>query len=184
MPTINKQFVLPSGDSVEILETSAMTNGERVRARFFLKPNVIRVGPHIHVRQDESYEVISGKLTCFLKDKKHVVEAGSTIVLPRGIPHQHYNEGPDDAVAIETMTPGLDFDYALENIFGLASEQKGLSGLGLKLYGLVRIRRMKSTILLADVPQWFQYALAWVVTPVAELFGYRAIYRRFSGEGA
>jgi hypothetical protein len=41
---------------------------------------------------------------------------------------------------------------------------------------------MKSPVVLAGVPQWLQRGVAWVFTPIAELFGYRAVYQRFSGE--
>jgi len=63
----------------------------------------------------------------------------------------------------------------------LGSEDR-LRGLNYALQGMVMIRRIKSPVVLAGVPHWLQRAVAWVFTPIAELFGYRAVYRRFSGE--
>lgn len=111
MPTIGKQMPLPTGDVIEFLETSASTNGARVRTRDLLKPEGLRAAPHVHKDQDETYEVISGRLTYVLDGKEHVAEAGSTVVLPRGVGHQHYCHGPEDTLVIQSMTPGLDFDY-------------------------------------------------------------------------
>lgn len=183
MPIINRPFVLASGDSMELLESSAMTGGERVRARIVFKGGTgLRVVPHIHPLQDETYEVISGNLTYLLDGAKHVAPAGTTVCLPRGVSHQHYSEGPEDAVTIQTMTPGLDFDYLLEGIFGLGSEGRGLSGIGNALNALVWLARLKSGFVRSDFPSWFQKGIARIVAPILELLGYRAVYKRFSGE--
>ena len=101
--------------------------------------------------------------------------------LPRAVPHQHFSEGPEDTLAVQTMTPGLDFDYVLETIFGLGSEGR-LGSVSYILQGLVMIRKMEGPFALAILPLWFQKALAWMVTPFAYRLGYRAVYQRFSGE--
>ena len=176
MPTINKPIRLPTGDVIEILETSAMTNGEYVRSRILFANGGLRVPPHIHP-QDEVFKILSGKLTYILDGEKHVADAGSTITLPRGVGHEHYSEGPEDAVTIQTLRPGLDFDYLLENLFGLGAE-----GNQSTIQLLIIIAKMKSAFVRADIPIWLQKAVAKVVTPIAYLFGYRAVYKRFSGE--
>jgi quercetin dioxygenase-like cupin family protein len=181
VPYINKPIVLASGDSVELLETSAMTGGERVRARIVFAAGGIRVPPHVHPLQDETLEVVSGKLTYVLAGKKYVADAGTTVRLPRGIGHRHHSAGPEDAVAIQTMTPGLDFDYLLENLFGLGSEGS-LKGIFFPIFLIVQVGKMKSAFLHAYIPLWFQRAVAAVVTPLAYLGGYRAVNKRFSGE--
>jgi quercetin dioxygenase-like cupin family protein len=181
MPYINKPIVLASGDSIELLETSAMSSGERVRTRIVFAAGGIRVPPHVHPLQDETLEVLSGELTYVLADEKHVVNAGSSVRLPRGIGHQHYSEGPAGAVTIQTMTPGLDFDYLLENLFGFGAEGR-LKGILYPMQLLVFLGKMKSAFAHAHIPLWFQKGVATFVTPIAYLFGYRAVYRRFSGE--
>jgi quercetin dioxygenase-like cupin family protein len=166
---------------MELLETSAMTNGARVRARFVFAATGVRVPEHLHPCQEETYEVISGKLTYLLNGTKHVAPAGSTVHLPRGVSHQHFSEGPEDAIAVQTMTPGLDFDYVLETVFGLGSEDR-LRGVTVFVQGLVLLQKMKAAFAFAILPVWFQEALAWIVTPFAYRLGYRAVYQRFSGE--
>jgi quercetin dioxygenase-like cupin family protein len=181
MPAIGKPIVLPAGDSMELLETAAASNGECVRARLVFAANSPRAPRHVHPLQDETYAVISGTLSYILGRKKHIAPAGSIIHLPRNIPHQHFCEGPEDVVTIQTVTPALDFDYVLENVFGRGTEDK-LRGIPQILQGLVMIRKMKAAFFLAAVPLWVQRLAAWLVAPVAYLFGYRAVYQRFSGE--
>lgn len=181
MPTINKPIVLASGDSVELLETSAMTNGAYTRARFVFAAGGLRVPAHKHPLQDETLEVVSGRLTYYLAGKKHVAETGTKVVLARGVGHQHHSEDAEAAVVIQTMRPGLDFDYLLENLFGLGSEGK-LQGISYSIYLIVLLGKMKSAFVGANLPVWFQKAVAKVVTPILYVFGYRAVNKRFSGE--
>ena len=176
MPTINKPIVLPTKDVIEILETSAMSGGAYVRSRIVFATGGLRVPPHIHP-QDEEFKILSGKLTYFLAGEKHVADAGTTITLPRGVGHEHYSEGPEDAATIQTLRPGLDFDYLLENLFGLGAEGRPTT-----IQLLIAIAKMKSAFVRADIPIWLQKTAAHIVTPIAYLFGYRAVYKRFSGE--
>jgi quercetin dioxygenase-like cupin family protein len=181
MPAINKPIVLSSGELMELLETSAMTSGAYVKARLVFKGDGPRFPSHIHPYQDETYEVVSGVLIYMLDGVKHTAAAGTTVHLPRNMAHQHWAEAPNDAVTIQTVSPGLDFDYVLETIFKLGHQGRGVRGLGAFVYGAVRQRRTKSTVLLADVPRWLQYTLSWIIAPVAELFGFRAL-KAFSSE--
>src|SRR5947207_15848577 len=114
MPTINKVWALPKGDSMEILETSAMSGGARTRVRLVFKPGGSRVPLHRHLLQDEKYEVVSGTVTYKLDGKIHQAAAGTTFTLPKGKPHEHYTVGPEDAVSIQTITHTLDFDVIVE----------------------------------------------------------------------
>jgi quercetin dioxygenase-like cupin family protein len=74
MTTVGKPMPLPTGDVIAFLETSASTGGARVRTRALLKPEGLRAEPHAHSEQDETYEVISGKLIYRLDGKEHVAE--------------------------------------------------------------------------------------------------------------
>ena len=181
MPTVNRVLKLPKGDSMEILETAAMTGGAYTRVRLVFKPGGSRVPLHRHLLQDETYEVISGTVTYKLDGKIHQAPAGTKFTLPKARLHEHYTVGPEDAVSIQTITPALDFDVIVENLFGLGSEGRGVNPIDALMQGLVWIRKMKGPFYLA-LPIWLQRALAAVITPIAYAFGYRAVYKRFSGE--
>ncbi|HEX6432516.1 MAG TPA: hypothetical protein VF008_32705, partial [Niastella sp.] len=58
-----------SGDSYEFLETAKETNGERVSIKVTLKTKGPLVPDHMHTIQDESFEVLSGKLTILSEGK-------------------------------------------------------------------------------------------------------------------
>ena len=181
MPTINKVWTLLKGDSMGLIETSEMTEGARTRVRLVFKPGGSRVPMHRHLLQDEKYEVLSGTMTYWLAGKKYRALAGTTVTLPRGVVHQHYSEGPQDVVSIQTMTPAYDFDYIVENLFGLGSEGRRVNAIDALLQGLVWIRKMKGPFYLG-IPIWLQHVFAFILTPLAYRLGYRAVYQRFSGK--
>ncbi|PYL07056.1 MAG: hypothetical protein DME34_07655 [Verrucomicrobia bacterium] len=183
MPTINRLLVLKSGDSVELLETSAMTGGAYVRSRFVFAAGGLRAPSHIHPLQEEKFEIVSGRLTYFLDGKRHVAEAGTTVTLPPGIVHRHYGEDEkEDAVTIETVTPGLDWDYVLENLFGLGAEGS-FNAISLPAFLIMQAAKMKAAFYAGYImPVWFQKPAAKALAPLLYRLGYRAVHKRFSGE--
>lgn len=49
---------------------------------------------HVHHGDDEAWHVISGALHFRFKDGEHIAEAGSTVLVPAGVPHTFGNAGP------------------------------------------------------------------------------------------
>jgi quercetin dioxygenase-like cupin family protein len=183
MPVVGKVMgIAGTRDTAEILEMAATTRGAYVRTRIVFDPNIIKPAVHVHPYQDETYQIESGTLTYMLDGEVRRAEAGTTVVLPRNVVHQHYSEGPERTFTIQTITPALDFDYLIENIFGLASEGKLVRGRVHLLQGSVWLRKLKGPITLPNVPLWLQRIVATLVTPIAYAMGYRAVYQRFSGE--
>jgi quercetin dioxygenase-like cupin family protein len=181
MPATNKLIVTKDGDSVEILETAAMTGGERVRARFRFKAGSPLGLGHIHPLQDETMEVLSGRLGYWLNNTKKILSPGESVTLPRGIVHRHGPEGSEDVVVLTTVTPGLDSDYLFENFFGISSEC-GFTSARTLFHIIIWNAKLKSGFALPVIPIWLQSTLTRALTPILYLFGYRAVYKRFSGE--
>jgi quercetin dioxygenase-like cupin family protein len=46
---------------------------------------------HIHADDDETLYVIDGEMQAVIAGHRHVVQAGETVFLPRGVPHQLMN---------------------------------------------------------------------------------------------
>ena len=182
MPSKGQIMVNPdTGDIYEFLETAKDTNGQRVAIKMTLKSKGEQVPNHFHALQDEHFEVLSGKLTIFLDGKKQVLTAGEKITLPRNKPHNHYNTGDEPAVFIQSVSPALDFDYLLENIIGLTIDGKMPNGKAGLVQELVTLKYLDSKSYLASIPVGFQTFLMNVVGPIARVFGYRAIYSKYSG---
>jgi quercetin dioxygenase-like cupin family protein len=182
MPTKGQIITNPAnGNSFEYIETAKDTNGECVVMKATIKGKGQNVPNHIHTIQDETFEVISGKLTVWANGKITTLSAGEKITLPKNKPHNHYNNHDEVVTYIQTVTPALDFDYLVETLFGLARDGKSKNGkLGL-MQELVILKYLESKTFLADIPIGIQKVLKDVVAPIGRLMGYRAIYRKYSG---
>lgn len=182
MPTKGQILKNPqTGDEYEFLETSKDTNGERMSIKMTLHTKGKLVPNHFHVFQDEHFEVVSGTLTYWYEGKTQTLSAGQKMTLPKNTPHNHYNGGDEPVVLIQTVTPALDFEYLLENLIGLSNDGKMPNGKAGLVQELVSLKYLDSKSYLADVPVGVQKVLMNVVAPIARLFGYRAVYKKYSG---
>ncbi|MFN3404611.1 MAG: cupin domain-containing protein [Cytophagaceae bacterium] len=170
-----------TGDVFEFLETSGDNNGAKVVIKTTLKAKGQIVPNHIHVFQDESFEVISGSLTVWSEGKTFSLSEGQSINLPKNKPHNHFNSEDQPVTYIHTVSPALDFEYLVENLVGLAADGKSKNGKYGMLQELVTLKYLDSKAYLANIPIGPQKFLMNTIAPLARVFGYRAIYRKYSG---
>jgi len=170
-----------SGDSYEFIETAKDTKGERVTMKAGIKSKGQLVPNHYHVYQDETFEVLSGSLTVWLDGKTTILSAGEKMLLPKNVPHNHYNNGDTPVTYIQTVTPAYDFDYLIENLVGLAADGKSKNGKYGLVQELVALKYLDSKTYLADIPLGVQKVLMNMIAPIGRLLGYRAIYKKYSG---
>lgn len=170
-----------SGDCYEFLETAEDTHGDRVTLKAVIKSKGQLVPKHFHVFQDETFEVLSGQLTVELDGQTIKLSAGDKITLPKNVPHNHYNDDETEVTYIHTVVPALDFDYLIENLMGLAADGKSKNGKYGLVQELVSLKYLDSKSYLADIPVGIQNLLMHIIAPVGRLFGYRAIYKKYSG---
>lgn len=170
-----------TGDSYEFLETAGDSNGARVVIRSTVYSKGQLVPKHFHLLQDETFEVLSGHLTVWLNGSTRILGAGERITLSKNIHHNHYNADDLPVCYLHTVTPALDFEYLIENLAGLASDGKSKDGQYGLIQELVTLKYLDSKSFLADIPVFIQKLLMNTIAPVARLFGYRAVYKKYSG---
>jgi len=65
-------------------------------------------GPlHLHLHQEERFEVLGGAITVRLGRTRHVVSAGETFTIPAGAPHTFVNHTGEEAHFRAHFTPPL-----------------------------------------------------------------------------
>ncbi len=170
-----------TGDVFEFLETSKDTNGERMSLKQTVKTKGHLYPNHLHTLQDESFEVLAGTLTIWLEGKTKTISSGEKITLPKNKAHNHYNNGDDPVTFIQIVFPALDFGYLLENIICLTRDGKMSNGRAGMIQELVTLKYLDSKTFLPGIPIGIQKILMNIVGPVGRLFGYRAIYKKYSG---
>lgn len=182
MPNKDQIITNPlSGDTYEFVRIPNDANREDLTLKATIKTKGPLVPKHYHIFQEETFEVIKGKLTILLNNQTKILTTGEKIVLPENKPHNHYNNEDTPVTYMHTISPGLDFGYQIESLVGLASDGKTKNG----EYGLIQVlvflKYLDSKTYMADIPIGIQKVLMNIIAPIGRVFGYRAIYEKYSG---
>jgi quercetin dioxygenase-like cupin family protein len=79
--------------------------------------------PHIHSREDETFQVLEGKYEFKVDGDTFIAETGTTIFAPRGIPHTYRYLGQSPGRLMCVITPA-GFEGFFEAIGALTPEQQ------------------------------------------------------------
>jgi quercetin dioxygenase-like cupin family protein len=79
--------------------------------------------PHIHHREDETFQVLAGDYEWTVGGKTFVATAGATIFAPRGVAHTYRYLGPTPGRLMCVITPS-GFEGFFEEISALRPEQQ------------------------------------------------------------
>src|SRR5438067_2286837 len=79
--------------------------------------------PHIHHREDETFQVLEGEYEFTCGDKTFKVRKGATIFAPRGVPHAYRYIGSTPGQLMVTMTPA-GFEQFFEEVGALEPQQQ------------------------------------------------------------
>ncbi len=63
---------------------------------------------HVHHADDEAWHVVSGSLRFRFGDGELIAQAGSTVLVPAGVPHTFGNAGPEPSRYIIILSTRLD----------------------------------------------------------------------------
>jgi quercetin dioxygenase-like cupin family protein len=94
----------PVGGPVVFKANAKTTNGTFTALENVVMP---RLGPpqHIHVREDEMYYILDGRLRFKMDGEFSDAPAGSFVFIPRGTPHAFQNVGDGPARILVMFTP-------------------------------------------------------------------------------
>lgn len=154
------------------------TGGALAQADFYLQPGGFVAAEHIHPRQEERFEVISGMLHGRAAGKELTAGPGEQVVIPAGTPHVWWSVGEDELHALVELRPALSTEAFFETFFGLAQDGKvnPKTGLPNPLQMAVVMRMHRDVIVLARPAQPVQAMLFGTLALIGRLLGYRAVY--------
>ena len=136
-------------------------------------PTDVQEPLHVHPHQESGAEVISGSLVFEVAGRHRTVGSGETITIPANTEHHFWNDGPQDAHAIQYFRPALDTAAFFETLFALAQrgqiDRKGMPKL-LPLVSLVG--EFSDEIRPVSPPLPLLRALAAALGPIARARGH------------
>ena len=170
-----------NGQRAVFRETAEDTGGELLRLDFFVAPGGFLGNEHLHPKQEERIEVLSGTLCCRVGGRERSVNAGEAITVPPGTPHTLWNESPEEAHTVVEYRPALRMETLFETLFGLGRDGKtNEEGSPRLLQGAVMLEEFEDEYRLARPPLPVQKTVLAVLAPIGRLLGYRARYARYS----
>jgi mannose-6-phosphate isomerase-like protein (cupin superfamily) len=157
------------------------TNGELIVSDLRVRVGGAVLGAHRHPTIDERFTVLEGKIGYMLDGKKGVLGAGETADLPRGVYHDWWNAGDEEARVIVEIRPGRRFEQMVITLFNLAREGKtNNKGVPNPLQMAVIAQEFKDVVQFMSPPPAVQSALFGVLAPIGRMLGYKAIYPHHS----
>ena len=150
---------------------------------YYLRPGGYAVGKkaHVHPKQEERFEVKSGRLGVRIEDDEWTATPGTRFAIPPETAHTVWNEGDEEMHAVVEIAPALSIARFFETTYGLAREGRTMKwGLPTPLQLGVIAWAFRDELYLAALPRWPQQGAAAVLASAGRRAGYRATYPRFS----
>jgi mannose-6-phosphate isomerase-like protein (cupin superfamily) len=178
-----------TGERMTFLETARDTNGELLRMDYVAPPRYKGPTEHVHLLQEERFEVVSGVLGVRVGGRELHLEEGQSAVGPPGVPHKWWNPGEEEVRFVAELRPALNTEEFFETAWGLARDGKA-TGLGipknpLQLAVLAGAHQGEAYFTAFPWPpipvQKALFGVLSLLAPLARLVGYKERYPEYSG---
>jgi mannose-6-phosphate isomerase-like protein (cupin superfamily) len=166
-------------DRIVFTKTAQQTGGELFELEVFIRAGAPGTPEMVHSLQDECFKILSGSLDFRIEGQERRLEAGESLLIPKGTPHNWWNESNEEAHALAEIRPALRSEEFFANIYGLCSEKGALPN-PLQLAVLIDEHKDEGTYL-TKPPLLVQKVMFGALAPVGRLLGYKAHYPKYSG---
>lgn len=134
------------GMVMTIVKTSKDTDGKSLEMEWTLSPNSGGTPIHIHPTAIETYEILSGELEVFKKDKWITAKVGEKITIEKGEPHTFKNTTDEFVRVYNTHQPAMRFEDFFKGLHKFAKS------------GLVKNEKMNFKSLVGISTLWTNYS--------------------------
>jgi mannose-6-phosphate isomerase-like protein (cupin superfamily) len=166
-----------TGERIIFLEVSRETDGEAVVFETIVQPDGFVAATHVHPKQEERFEVLSGILGLRVGGDEIVAGRGETVRIPAGTPHRFWNAGDEETRFRCEVRPALQFEQLLETMFALAADGKtNRKGMPNPLRLAVIARAHFDVVRLPFPPAFVQRLGLALGAPLGRLLGYEPTY--------
>lgn len=165
-------------DRIVFTKTAQQTGGEVFGLEVFIRAGAPGTPEMVHPLQDESFEILSGSLDFRIGGQERRLQAGESLLIPKGTPHNWWNDSNEETHALVELRPALRSEELFANIYGLFSEKGAVPN---PLQMAVLFNEHFNEGYLTKPPLLVQKAMFGALAPVGWLLGYKAHYPKYSG---
>ncbi len=94
------------GLGIHVRMTGEDSSGAYSLFEYVVPPGLGGPPTHIHSREDELFIVTAGTVRVELDGQEHLVSAGSSLLMPRGVPHHFHNPFEEETRIVAVVSPG------------------------------------------------------------------------------
>jgi len=169
-----------TGERIVFRRTTADSGGVLLSFAYFLPAGGSVPLAHVHPRQEERFEVVSGRARIRVGRRLLRASAGESVLVPRGTIHRLWNDGEDELHAFVEFRPALRTEEGFEQLFGLARAGKlSRRGFPHPLQIAVMAKEYRDEAQFPLVPAVVQRALIAPLAAIGARRGYRAVDPRY-----
>jgi mannose-6-phosphate isomerase-like protein (cupin superfamily) len=158
-----------------IFKSGGAADANLLEIECFSPSSAVKEPEHIHPFQENSFEVLSGKMNFRINGKLQIVGPGESIIISKGVPHFFWNDSGIETHYIQYFKPALQIENFFRTFFTLARENK-LNNNGLPNIFLISIISLQyqNEIRLVKPPWFLQKIIFSILSPVGKLIGYKS----------
>lgn len=104
-------------------ECEEEVGGEVFGLEVFIRTGAPGTPEMVHPLQDESFEILSGSLDFRIGGQERRLEAGESLLIPKGTPLNWWDESNEEIHALVELNPALRPEELFANIYGYFSEK-------------------------------------------------------------
>lgn len=149
-------------------------------AHLFVRPGGRVAAEHFHPTLTERFHVMRGQVEFLIDGRERVLGPGEGAEVPRGVRHDWWQLGPDEAQVVVEVDPGNRFVEMIGTLFGLARDgkvsRKGLPG---PLQLAATARAYRDVMVIASPPETAQRLMFGVLAPLGRVLGRRPVYPEY-----
>jgi len=117
-------LMFPDGSDYTITASAGETGGTLVEMELLLPPNAVTPPLHIHPRQTEEFEVLTGTFDVYIDGEWQTLPEGEATSVPPGEAHTFRNNSGLRVRVRNVHRPALGFQDYLEELHALAQDGK------------------------------------------------------------
>jgi mannose-6-phosphate isomerase-like protein (cupin superfamily) len=109
------------GQTLTFVRTAPQTAGAELVIEAQLRPGAF-IPPHVHLHQEEAFEVLAGSGTFRVAGQRIIAGAGEIVLAPAGVAHRFRNDSKVDVQIRGTLRPALRSEEIFERLFRLGAQ--------------------------------------------------------------
>ena len=170
-----------TGERLVFRRTAADSGGAVLAFDYFLPAGGSVPLAHVHPRQEERFEILSGRARIRVGRRLRRATVGESVLVPRGTVHRLWNAGGDELHAVVEFRPALRTEEGFEQLFGLGRDGKlGRRGFPHPLQFAVMAKEYRDEAQFPLLPALVQRALIAPLALIGARLGYRAFDPRYA----